>query len=172
MAATALVTREQYLSTSYHPDVEFIDGQLRERNKELGRSPMVQWIHFRLQVMVSSRFDRHEEGARPCRGGGKDAGFRLARVRASCRACQRRPDSADARRAASYRHRDSVSDDSYAEIERRAQDYRCMGVRNSWLIDPDTRTARSCREDAWVETTRFTVDGSEIYLDVSALFAR
>jgi Uma2 family endonuclease len=33
--------------------------------------------------------------------------------------------------------------DNYTEIERRAQDYRRMGVPNIWLIDPDTRTAAS-----------------------------
>jgi Uma2 family endonuclease len=62
--------------------------------------------------------------------------------------------------------------DSYTEIERRAQDYRRMGVPNIWLIDPDTRTARVCGVDAWTETPRFTVNDSPIYLDVTALFAR
>jgi hypothetical protein len=47
-----------------------------------------------------------------------------------------------------------------------------MGVENIWLIDPDTRTARACRGESWTETTRFAVEGTPIYLDVTALFAR
>ena len=62
--------------------------------------------------------------------------------------------------------------DSYSETQRLAEDYRTMGVENIWLLDPETRTARICGESAWVEKTRLEIAGTEIYLDVQALFAQ
>jgi hypothetical protein len=62
MSTSTLITLEQYLATSYRPDVEFIEGELREKNSLLGKGdPMVQWAHSRLQVMIGSWFDQHEE---------------------------------------------------------------------------------------------------------------
>ena len=47
-----------------------------------------------------------------------------------------------------------------------------MGVPNIWLLDPETRTARVCRGDAWFERTRLEVEGTPIYLEVDKLYAR
>ncbi len=47
MATTTLVSLEDYLRTDYDPDVEYIDGQLKEK-------PVVQWTHSNLQVSLSS----------------------------------------------------------------------------------------------------------------------
>lgn len=62
--------------------------------------------------------------------------------------------------------------DSYSETQRLTHDYVAMGVQNILLIDPETRTGRICRGDAWVETTRFQVADRPIYLDLNDLFTR
>jgi Uma2 family endonuclease len=166
MAASTLVTLEQYLSTSYRPDVEFIDGELKER-------PVVQWAHGRLQILIGNWFGAHED----------DWGVIVAaEIRTKVSASRvRLPDIVVV--PAGPQPGMLVEpplivieilspDDTYTETERRAQDYRRMGIENIWLIDPESRTARICREDAWVETMRFAVEGSVIYLDVAALFAQ
>ena len=174
MATSTLVTIEQYLSTDYRPDVEYIDGELWDKNVLLRRGdPMVQWAHSRLQVMIGSWFDQHE-----------DEWSILSGVEARTRVSASRVRLPDVVVVAAGPYPETLvepplivvevlsPDDTYAEIERRARDYREMGVMNIWLIDPDTRTARVCSRDAWTETLRFTVEGSPIYLDVAALFAR
>jgi Uma2 family endonuclease len=62
--------------------------------------------------------------------------------------------------------------DSYIETERKALEYRQMGVPNIWLINPEDRTGRVCRAEGWLDTTRFTVEGTVIYLDLEWLFSR
>ena len=41
-ARISIVSMEEYLRTSYRPDCEYIDGELRERN-------VGQWEHSRIQ---------------------------------------------------------------------------------------------------------------------------
>lgn len=47
--APALISMEQYLRTSYHPDADYIDGQVQERN--LGESD-----HAQLQFLLAAAF--------------------------------------------------------------------------------------------------------------------
>ena len=62
-------------------------------------------------------------------------------------------------------------DDSYSSLKKRARDYQAMGIRNVWLVDPDTRTAEACEGAFWVERERLEVAETAMYLDVVALFA-
>ena len=42
--APALMTMEQYLRTSYSPDVDFVDGEIEERNVGESEHAELQWI--------------------------------------------------------------------------------------------------------------------------------
>jgi len=53
MATTALLGIDEYLNTSYRPDREYIDGELRERN--VGK-----WDHARVQYLLAAWFANHE----------------------------------------------------------------------------------------------------------------
>ncbi len=173
MATSTRVSIEEYLNTSYRPDVEYIDGELRPKNSTLEEDPMVQWIHARLQAFIASWFDRHE-----------DEWDVLVAVEARTRispSIYRLPDVVVVRNAPEGGEIiepplivvEILSPrDTYAETQRRARDYRDMGIENLWIIDPDTRTARACKAETWKEVTRFIVEGSPIYLDMPALFAR
>src|SRR5580698_2637711 len=48
-----LVTLEDYLATSYRPDREWIDGELKERN--VGK-----WEHARVQALLAIWLGQHE----------------------------------------------------------------------------------------------------------------
>ena len=165
--ATTLISIDEYLhNTTYRPDVEYIDGELRER-------PVVFSIHGKLQSLLSHWFLQHEEAW------GIDVAVEV-RTRVSPTRV-RLPDVVIDR--AGRWPETLVSpplivieilspNDSYTETQRLAQDYRTMGIQNIWLLDPATRTARTCENKAWVEVSRFEVTGTEIYIDVDKLFAK
>ena len=49
MANGTMVSLEEYLTTAYEPDCDFVDGDLEERN--LG-----EWDHSRLQLKIGAYF--------------------------------------------------------------------------------------------------------------------
>src|SRR5271170_7936019 len=53
MASAVQVSVGEYLQTSYRPDREFIDGEVRERN--VGK-----WEHARIQALLASWFGSQE----------------------------------------------------------------------------------------------------------------
>jgi Uma2 family endonuclease len=166
MAASTLVTLEQYLRTSYRTDVEFIDGELKEK-------PLVQWAHGRLQILIGNWFGAHEDDWGVIVAAGIRTKVSSSRVRLpDIVVVTAGPQPGMLVEPPLIVIEILSPDDTYTETERRAQDYRRMGIENIWLIDPESWTARVCREDAWVETMRFTVEGRPIYLDVTVLFAR
>jgi Uma2 family endonuclease len=61
-------------------------------------------------------------------------------------------------------------DDTYSDTQKRAADYRDMGVQTIWIIDPSTRTARVCSGPNWIEATRLEVAGTPIFVELEALF--
>ncbi len=63
-------------------------------------------------------------------------------------------------------------EDPYAETERRAADFRQMGVETIWIIDPTTRTGRVCTGNTWTQATRLEVSGTQIYVELDTLFAQ
>lgn len=166
MAASTGVSLEEYLNTSYRPDVEYIDGQLKEK-------PVPTWEHSRLQIMIGAWFDAHENEWGVLAGSEARTQVFSSRVRLpDVVVVPAGPHPLMLVEAPLIVVEILSPDDTYAETQRRARDYQDMGVENIWLIDPDTRTARVCKGQNWTETTRFAVQNSAIYLDVEALFAR
>jgi Uma2 family endonuclease len=54
MATSTRLSLSEYMKTSYRPDREFVDGELRERN--VGK-----WEHARLQALLASWFQSQEK---------------------------------------------------------------------------------------------------------------
>jgi hypothetical protein len=54
MATSTRLSLLEYLKTSYHPDREYVDGELLERN--VGK-----WEHARLQALLASWFQSQEK---------------------------------------------------------------------------------------------------------------
>src|ERR1700759_3494622 len=53
MASATQIPVDEYLRTSYRPDREYIDGELRERS--VGK-----WEHARIQYLLAVWFGQHE----------------------------------------------------------------------------------------------------------------
>lgn len=166
MATSIQVPIGEYLDTSYRPDREYVDGELLERN--VGKNE-----HSRLQALLAMWFGKFEEAWGV-------AVFTEQRVRVSATRI-RIPDVLLVPLAP---HPDVLveppilvveilsPDDSYAETQRRANDYLSMGVGTVWIIDPPNRTGRSCVGKSWVESETLQVVGTEIWVSLPELFKR
>jgi hypothetical protein len=61
--------------------------------------------------------------------------------------------------------------DGVIEERNRLEDYRAMGVKNIWVVDPATRRGFDCSTGSWIETAHFAAAGSSIHIDLGAIFA-
>jgi Uma2 family endonuclease len=166
MASSIQVPLAEYLNTSYRPDLEYVDGELLERN--VGKNE-----HSRLQALLTIWFGRFEDewGV---------AAFTEQRVQVSATRI-RIPDVLLVPLAP---HPDVLveppiliveilsPDDSYAETQKRASDYLAMGVGTIWIIDPVSRTGRSCVGNSWMEDKTLRVQGTAIWVSLPELFER
>jgi len=154
----------EYLATSYRPDREYIDGELRERNVGL-------WMHARLLALLAAWCGSRE-------GAWRALGAISARVRVSALRI-RVPDLVLVRpipQPAVLTEPPLLvieilsPDDTYSDTEERAADYQRMGVQTIWIIDPQTRTGRMCAGPDWTAASRLVVPGTPIYVELAAMF--
>ena len=163
-AQVPLITIEEYLRTSYRPDVEFLDGHLEER--ALGT-----WDHGFIQGLIFTWFLQHRRDwnvlpSLEVRMRVSDAHVRLPDVIVDWAG----PHPPVLTKAPLLVIEVLSPDDTYTALRKRAKDYQAMGIPNIWLVDPDTRTAESCEGAFWVERERLEIEGTAICLDVPALF--
>jgi Uma2 family endonuclease len=165
--ATALhISLHEYLGTSYRPDREYVDGEIRERN--VGK-----YEHARVQALLAAWFIQHEKA-----WGAQVVTEQRLQVSASR---IRIPDVAllplnaqpDVIVDPPMLVIEILSpDDSYSDTQERAQDYRTMGVETVWIIDPKTPTGRMCRGAQWVEASRLEVSGTPLYVNLPDIFSQ
>jgi len=139
MSTTSLVSVEQYLATSYRPDCDYIDGEVRERN--LGELE-----HAVLQSMIFAWFwIRHKEwNILP-----------VVELRVQVSPTRFRiPDltvlSADQPREPIITVPPLIlievlsKDDTLRSVRERVDDYLNFGVQHVWILDPAMRRAYVC----------------------------
>src|SRR6202050_4785928 len=145
MDAGAAVSVEEYLHTSYEPDMEYVNGQLVERN-------VGEYFHSMLQLLIGAELLKRD-------GRGFRA-FTAVRVRLSPERRYRIPDicvKALPHRADPILEKPDLvieilsPDDRPAEVLRKIADYLQAGVPHIWVVDPYQRTvmeadARGLRE--------------------------
>jgi len=166
MATAIRIPLAEYLETSYSPDREYIDGEVRERN--VGK-----WEHARTMAVFAGWIGNRE------REWGGIAGL-SARVQVS-KGRIRVPDVVVLLPGP---HSEMLSeppllvieilspDDSYSDTQERTADYREMGVETVWIIDPKTRTGRMCVGAQWIEARRLTVAGTPLYVELEEIFSQ
>ena len=149
---TALVTMEEYLSTMYHPDCDFVDGTLEERN--LGEAE-----HSALQMELGHWFLSHRKQWRI-------RAYSEYRTRVS-QTRVRIPDvclvSLDAplekvRVTPAILCIEILSpEDRFSRTSAVMEDYLAMGVQNLWILDPLQRIAY-----VYTPTGKIRVEGSRL----------
>jgi Uma2 family endonuclease len=167
MATTVQIALSDYLKTSYDPDLEYVDGELRERN--VGKTD-----HARVQALLAMWFGAHEQEWQIVVTTEQRIRVALDRVRI--------PDVTLVRPGALNEDVLSVAplyvieilspDDTYSRTWEKVQDYRKMGIENIWLIDPETRSGQASTGHGWQDTMDFEVPGTPIKLSLADIFSR
>jgi len=166
MATVTHVPMQEYLGSTYRPDCEYVDGEVRERN--VGK-----WEHARVQWLLAAWFFQHE----------KQWGI-TGSIEQRVRVAENRIRVPDLVVLATGPQPDVLTDppllvieilspdDTYSDTQERAQDYRAMGVETVWIIDPKTRTGRMCSAAEWVEAGRLEVKGTPLYVELAEIFSQ
>jgi Uma2 family endonuclease len=139
MSATA-VSLSEYLQTDYRPDVDFIDGELEERN-------VGEWDHARLQALIERYL-----GSREAEWGILVVPEQRVQVSATrfrvldIAVVAARPAGGVITEPPLLCIEILSPEDRATRVQTRIDDYLNMGVPCVWLVDPATRRA-------WIHTT-------------------
>jgi Uma2 family endonuclease len=165
MASAVQIPVEEYLNTSYRPDCEYIDGEVRERN--VGK-----WEHSRIQALLAAWFTVREREWGILTATEQRVRVSQSRVRIPDVVVVRDEEQPDVTIEAPLLVVEILSpDDTYSDTEERAEDYFRMGVLTVWIIDPKTRTGKMCTRNAWIPASRLEVSGTPLYVDLLEIFA-
>ena len=160
------ISVSEYLHTSYHPDCDYVDGLVEERN--LGELD-----HAELQDALLSYLSKHkrEWGIRSypeIRVQTSPTRFRIADV---CLVAASAPREQIIQTPPVAVIEILSPEDRTPRYAERLDDYRKMGVPNIWVVDPATRKGFDCSTGSWIESRGFAVAGSPIHIDLAAIFA-
>jgi Uma2 family endonuclease len=160
------ISVSEYLHTSYQPDCDYVDGVVEERN--LGELD-----HAELQGALLLYLSQHkrEWGIRAVpeiRVQTSPTRFRIAdiaivSVTAPREQIIKTPPVAVVEILS--------PEDRISRYSERLDDYRKMGVRNVWVVDPATRKGFDCSAANWIEAAHFAAAGTGVHIDLTAIFA-
>jgi Uma2 family endonuclease len=166
MAATLSIPLSEYLDSSYRPDREYLDGEIRERN--VGK-----WEHARVQWLLAAWFSNHEREWGITGSTEQRVQVSASRVRVPDLVVLTAGSQPDILTEPPLLIIEILSpDDSYSDTQERAQDYRAMGVETVWIVDPKTRTGRMCLGAEWIEAEKLEVKGTPLYVELPGIFSR
>jgi Uma2 family endonuclease len=164
MAATVQIPLAEYLGTTYRPDCEYVDGQVRERK-------MGKWEHARVQWLLALWFGSHEKEWGIVGSTEQRVQVSASRVRVPDLVVLTAGPQPEVLIEPPLLVVEILSpDDTYSDTQERAQDYREMGVETVWIVDPKTRTGRMCSGAQWLESSRLDVKGTPLYVDLPEIF--
>jgi Uma2 family endonuclease len=167
-AMAPMVSVEEYLHTTYHPDVDYVDGRLEERN--LGENQ-----HSDLQSELITIFRNH-------RNEWKVKTFAEHRVQVSAQR-YRIPDlcvmpstwiKTPIIHEAPLLCIEVLSpEDTLHRQAARCGDYFAMGVAEVWIVDPKTRTTYILHRTAMKEHREdlLRLEGTPIEISLAELFS-
>ena len=162
-----LISIEEYLSTTYRPDVDYVDGEIEERN--LG-----EFDHADLQTQISSMLRNKQN----------DWSIRVV-VETRVRVSLTRVRIPDVCVLAAGLPRERIirtppllcievlsPRDTLKTMRKRVQDFFDMGVKAVWIFDPETRIAHICTPTTMTERKRGILRaGTKIELSIEEVFS-
>jgi len=165
-ATRPTVTVDEYLHSSYSPDCDYVDGELQERNTgELD--------HAEVQAALAVWFGGHDKQWNirtlvALRMQVSTTRFRVADV---CLISRDAPVEQVPQHPPLAVIEVLSPDDRVARYQDRLDDYRAMGVRNVWVVDPMHRRGYDCSTGSWIETMSFAIEGTPVAVELSTIFA-
>jgi Uma2 family endonuclease len=163
-----LLSIDEYLRTSYHPDADYVDGEIEERN--LG-----EYEHGKIQTYIAFLFTLNQKAW-------KTDAIVEQRIRVSAnrvRICDVAVLHADAPRERVTQTPPLICievmspEDRHARAKLVLSDYLAMGVQNIWLIDPQRHAAWTFDSSGLHEadSANLTVANTPVHLDLTEAFA-
>ena len=166
MQTGELMSVREYLSTSFRPDCDYVDGEVVERN--VGERD-----HSRLQMAVGAYFYARR----------KEWGIEVI-PRAACPGVRLH---GFAFRTSAWFWRATApgqifttppficieilsKDDRLSGMQDRIKDYLTFGVPHVWILNPQTRSAWRCTTEGMFETQELRTENPEIVLPLAPLF--
>ena len=168
MDSITLVPLSEYLRTTYRPDCDYLEGEVRERN--LGERP-----HARLQSFFCRVFEANEDRWHAIALPEQRVQVRPNRFRIPdlCIVRTSDPDTPIVVVAPLLCIEILSSDDTLASTQERVDDYAAMGVEHIWVVDPWKRLAYHAGPQGYApETSTLSIPGKPIAISVPELFAR
>ena len=164
VATGELVSVQEYLSTSYRPDCDYVDGLVVERNlgeRDHSRLQMAlsAYLHNRRKTWGISVFPEQRVQVSPTR-------FRVPDI---C-AVKGEPTEQIFRTPPFICIEILSPEDRLSEMHHRVQDYLQFGVPYVWILDPATRKAYRATPDGLSEISELRTDDPEITVPLAALF--
>jgi Uma2 family endonuclease len=166
--AASPISIEEYLRTSYHPDVDYVDGFLEDRTVgefEHGRLRMLLGMWFEShraewKVLVTSEFRNRVSSTQ-------------VRIPDVCLVPEDGPREKVRVTPPILCIEIRSPEDLLSRILTVFDDCLAMGVPNIWLLDPIERTAFTYDKGGLraVSTPHLSIQNSPIYIDLPALFA-
>ncbi len=161
-----IISLDEYLHTSYHPDCDYVDGEVQERL-------WGEFDHAVVQDALIHWFRGHDKEWNT---------HTLLELR--IRVAQTRIRIADVCLLSRSAPREQIPttpplvvieivspEDRICRYFERIDDYRNMGIRHIWVINPQTRHSYDCSSGSWIETQSFAIENSPITVDLSVIFA-
>jgi Uma2 family endonuclease len=165
---TPTLALEEYLRTSYHPDCDFVDGEIEERN--LGERE-----HGRLQAFIIAWFIANEKKWNVFCVPEQRIRVSSTRVRIAdvCLISRDAPIEQVTLTPPVLCVEVLSPEDRLPRAARVMEDYARMGVPNLWLLDPLDRIAYIYTGEGRLQLTTgpLTIPGTSIHLDLTALFS-
>ena len=168
MATPVLIPVSEYLSTTYRPDRDYIDGELKERR--VGEQP-----HAHVQGIIYAIFynNRKAWGVRPLPEQRLQISSSRYRIPDVC--VIRNTDGKDP--IITFAPLLCVeilsADDSLRELQERVDDYVAVGVKAIWAIDPWKRRGYVCSTKGFEqpEDGMLKIAGTAIQVSLVDVFA-
>ena len=140
MGVKTLIPMEEYLATAYHPDCDYVDGELVERN-------VGTFDHSRTQLNLGHLLKMMEKALRVLVVTEQRVQVRSDRFRIPDLTVVRAEDREPIIRRAPVLCVEILSpEDRMGDMQERIDDYLAMGVPSVWVIDPQKRRG-------WVHTS-------------------
>jgi Uma2 family endonuclease len=166
MASATTISFAQYLGTSYSPDCDFVDGEVRERN-------VGTFEHSRTQILLAALFLAYESQLGLIALTEQRIRVSPTRIRIPDLAVVPFGPTPDVLDEPPVLVVEILSaDDSYPTMKLRCAEYRAMGVENIWILDPQSRTGQMLQPNGWVVADRLEAVGSAVTVDLAELFRR
>ena len=165
MKTSELMSVREYLTTSFRPDREYVEGEILERNvgeydrAKLQRSILL-YFHARRKQWGTHVIPGQRVQVSPAR-------FRVPDV---CVTLGAEPEEQVFTRPPFICIEILSPEDRLAAMEERVADFLKMGVPYVWIVNPRTRKAWRCTAQGMLEERELRTEDPAIVVPVDALF--